>query len=49
MGQSTELTGNLGKIVTPNWGRAKNAKLSQTRSKDSTGLNANTPKLANVS
>ena len=49
MGQSTVLAGNLGKIVTPNWARAKTAKLSQTRSKDSTGLAANTPKLANVS
>ena len=49
MGQSTVLAGNLRKIVTPTWGRAKNAKLSQTRRKDSTGLTANTPKLANVS
>ena len=49
MGQATVLAGDLGKIVTPNWARAENAKLSQTRSKDSTGLTANTPKLANVS
>ena len=49
MGQSTVLAGNLGKIVTPNWARAKTAKLSRRRRKDSTGLTANTPKLANVS